>query len=534
MREVRTHASSASHALVVGLGIFLSRVAGLVRERAFAHYFGNSVAADAFRAAARIPNLLQNLLGEGVLSASFIPVYARLRAQGREEEATRLASAVGAVLAVTVSVLVALGVLASPWLVELLAPGFEAERRSTTVLLVRILFPGIGCLVLSAWCLGVLNCHGRFFLAYAAPIAWNLAQIAALVAGSHYVSGRWLAQWLSWGAVAGSLLQLVIQLPTVLRLLGGFRPALRRVRGPIQEVARNFIPVLFSRGVIQLSAYVDSVIASWLPVGAVAALAYGQILYLLPVSLFGMAITAAELPEMSSVVGTADEVKTALRQRLEKSQVRMAFLVLPACVVFAVLGDVVASALFQTGQFTPSDAVYVWTILGGATLGLLGITRARLYSSAFYALGDTRTPLHFSLARLTLGAGLGWLLALRLPGWIGLAASWGAAGLTLAASVAGWLEFWGLRRSLHARIGAVAIGRPNWTRLWLATGLSALLAVGLRWPLPSMAGLRPWLIGCLLLVPYALSYWGIAWVLGLEPARSLAYSLVHRLRNRAP
>src|SRR5882762_10747627 len=157
-------------ALAVAAGILLSRISGLVRERVFAHYLGNSDAAGAFKAAFRIPNLLQNLFGEGVLSASFIPVYARLLASNDKEEARKTAGAVAALLMLSTSLLVLFGVLATPWLIYLIAAGFHGEKRELTILLVRILFPGAGLLVASAWCLGVLNSHRKFFLSCTAPV----------------------------------------------------------------------------------------------------------------------------------------------------------------------------------------------------------------------------------------------------------------------------------------------------------------------------------------------------------------------------
>src|SRR5208282_39375 len=145
------------HAFLVASGILISRLVGLVRQRIFGHYFGLSDAADAFAAAFRVPNFLQNLFGEGVLSASFIPVYARLLAEGDEEESGRLAGAVGATLALATAVLVMVGVLATPFLIWAIAPGFHGAKRELTIRLVRILFPGAGLLVCSAWCLGILN-----------------------------------------------------------------------------------------------------------------------------------------------------------------------------------------------------------------------------------------------------------------------------------------------------------------------------------------------------------------------------------------
>ncbi|HWC20013.1 MAG TPA: lipid II flippase MurJ, partial [Terriglobales bacterium] len=148
-------------ATLVAAGIFLSRLAGLVRETVFAHFFGNSDAADVFRAAIRIPNFLQNLFGEGVLSASFIPVYARLRAMGKEDEASDVADSIATLLTLVTSVLVLIGVLATPIFIDAIAFGFHGAKRALTIRLVRIFFPGAGLLVMSAWCLGILNSHRK-------------------------------------------------------------------------------------------------------------------------------------------------------------------------------------------------------------------------------------------------------------------------------------------------------------------------------------------------------------------------------------
>ena len=209
--EVRAASSPARRAertgrfaALVAAGILLSRLFGLVRQRFLSHYLGLGAAADAFNVAFRIPNSLQNLFGEGVLSASFIPVYARLLAQGDEKEATRVANAIGTLLALTMAVLVLLGILASPILVDVIAPGFEGATRDLTVRLVRILFPGVGVLVLCAWCLGVLNSHRRFFLSYTAPVVWNLAIIGSLAWFGGRVGEFSLAVVAAWGAVVGA------------------------------------------------------------------------------------------------------------------------------------------------------------------------------------------------------------------------------------------------------------------------------------------------------------------------------------------
>lgn len=523
--------SSGRNAAIVGAAIFLSRITGLVRERVFAHYFGNSLAADAFKAALRIPNLLQNLFGEGVLSASFIPVYARLRAEGRDRDAARVASVVASLLTLVITGLVAVGIAATPWIIDIVAPGFEGEKRQATIQLVRILFPGTGLLVASAWCLGVLNSHRKFFLSYIAPVLWNAVQIGFLLAFGRSAQGYALASWVAWGAVGGSALQFGVQLPTVVRLLKEFRPALD-TSGHVRDVIRNFVPVVIGRGVVQISAYIDSVLASWLPNGAVAAIAYAQILYTLPVSMFGMAVSAAELPELSSLVGDREEVHAALRTRMASAILRIAFFIVPASVAFLTLGDVISAVLFQTGRFTHDDAVWVWSILGGSTVGLVAATLGRLYSSAFYALRDTRTPLGYAVLRLALTGSLGWLFSLVLPGRLGIAASWGAAGLTASAGLAAWVEFLLLRWSLHKRVGKIPGGGVVMAKLWLSAAAAAAAAWGARLAVQRMGSLHPILVGAIVLTPYGMVYLGTTWMLKVAQARDVLGSVMRRLRIR--
>ena len=508
---------------MVAAGILLSRLVGLVRNRVFAHYFGTSDAADAFNAAFRIPNFLQNLFGEGVLSASFIPVYAGLRARGDETEARRVAGAVAALLALVTSLLVLVGVLLTPWLIAIIAPGFTGEKREATIRLVRILFPGAGLLVLSAWCLGVLNSHRRFFLSYAAPVLWNLAIIAGLVAFGRSRAQYPLAEIAAWSSVLGSLLQLLVQLPTVAKLLRGLRPRLLRGSAQVRAVLHNFGPVFVGRGVVQISAYVDTVLASLLPGGAVAALSYAQVLYTLPVSLFGMSVSAAELPAMASAVGSDEERAAYLRQRLGAGLRQIAFFVVPSAVAFLALGDVVAGALYQSGAFTRGMTLYVWGILAGSAVGLLASTMGRLYASTYYALQDTRTPLRFAVVRVALTIALGYLFALPLPRALGVDQRWGAAGLTASAGIAGWIEFLLLRRALNARIGTTGLPIPLAVRLWVAAALGAAAA----WALRAAAPIRQPVISALvLLTVYGAVYFSVTHRFGVPESGAV----VRRLR----
>ncbi len=498
---------------LVAFGILCSRLTGFIRQRFFAQYFGLSDSADAFMAAFRIPNFLQNLFGEGALSASFIPVYAALVAREERENAARVAGAVAALLALVTGTLVLLGVVATPLLVALIAPGFEGEKRELTIAIVRILFPGAGLLVLSAWCLGILNSHRRFLLSYLAPVIWNVSMIVTLLWWGDVTPLPRLAVILAWGAVAGSALQMLVQLPTVLKLVPNLRVRLE-LSEHVRATVRNFVPVFVSRGVVQISAYIDEVLASLLPTGAVTGLANAQLLYTLPVSLFGLSVSAAALPAMSGAVGldamhlVRDKVNTGLRH--------IAYFVVPSAVAFLTLGDVVAAALFQTGRFTYADAVYVWAILAGSSIGLLATTLARLYSSTYYALRDTRTPLRYALVHVGIATALGYLAAIVLPPMIGIAPVWGTVGLTTAASIGGWVELLLLRRSLNQRIGSTGLPLALGLRLWSAAFAAAAVAWGIKLMLPAA---HPILRAGLILVPFGVVYLGLTLALGVTEAR---------------
>ncbi|MEO8575537.1 MAG: murein biosynthesis integral membrane protein MurJ [Gemmatimonadales bacterium] len=520
-----------SAAFFVGAGILLSRIAGLVRQKVFAHYFSTSLAADAFNAAFKIPNLLQNLFGEGVLSASFIPEYVGLIAQKREEEANRLAGAVLSALALIASVLVLAGVLAAPYLVGLIAPGFTGEKRELTVQLTQILFPGAGLLVFSAWCLGILNSHRRFFVSYTAPVVWNIAMIGALVGFGSGSSQTRLAVILAWASVIGSALQFFVQLPLVLKLARGLKLNLDFRQPSSRSVFRNFLPAFVGRGVVQISAYIDSFIASWLPNGSVATLAYAQVLYTLPVSLFGMAVTAAELPVMASAVGSTEEVASYLRGRLDGGLERIAYFIIPSVIAFLALGDVLSAVLFESGKFTQRDSVWVWQVLAGSTVGLLASTWGRLYSSTFYALRDTRTPLKFALVRVTLTCLLGYFAALHLPRILGVDEKLGVAGLTATAGIAGWVEFYLLRHAMTKRIGPTSIGRMHNVKLWIAALLSAVGAWGTKLALGGVP--RFWMAVAVIGV-YGVVYLVITTALGIREATALTGRFTRRLGLRPP
>ncbi len=514
----------------VALGILASRLFGLVRQRVFAHFLGNSISADAFAVAFRIPNLLQNLLGEGVLSASFVPVYARLLAKDEDDRARDVAGAVLAILGLVVSVMVLGGVLFAPQIVTVLAPGFAGDARALAVQLVRLLFPGAGLFVLSAWALGVLNSHRRFFIAYVAPVAWNVAQIVALLVWGGRQPEEKLVVTVAWASVVGALLQFVVQLPSVVRLAGAIRLRFRMSNPDVREIVRNFVPVLTGRGVVQFSAYFDTWIASQVSAvvpGAVSALTYAQLIYMLPISLFGASVSAAELPAMSSEFGADDEVARKLRERLDGALRRVAFLVVPSAIAFAALGDFLVGAIYQGGRFGRADTVWVWGILAGSSVGLLATVFGRLYASAFYALRDTRTPMRFAILRVALSLALGATLTLYGPRMLGIDARWGVAGLTLASGLAGWVEYGLLRRALRARIGSVG---TTVGFLALLAGLAIVAAAIASSARLLPAALPPLVVSLVGLAVFAVCYLGFARMAGVREVSAVLARLPRRWR----
>jgi len=544
--------------LAVGAGILASRIAGLVRTSVLGAFFGVGPHADVFSAALRMPNLLQNLLGEQTLSAAFIPIYSRLLAQGRREEAGRFAGAILALLLAVASGLALLGMLAARPIVALLAGGFlrdralvalgaaSVDRYELAVAAVRWIFPMTAVLVISAWALGVRNSHGRFFVAYFAPVLWNAAIVAAVCwvalgeragAGAVAATDRLLFAACA-GALVGSVLQLVIQLPGVVRDIEGFSLAWRPRWAPVREALAAFVPTLAGRGAVQLASYLDQILASFLVAGAVSALAYAQVLYLLPVSLFGMSIVAAALPGLSRLHAAASEEELAAGTARALRQ--SGFLNLPSALAYLLLGLPAVEGVYQIfgRRFGVAESWLVYLVLATYAIGLPAATAARVLQSGFYARGDARTPARIALLRVGSGLLVGLPLMLlfdRLPlsGFAtastggATALHLGAVGLAGAASLAAWLELGALDRAARRRWAAHRWPARELRNDALAALLAALPALGLA---IATAGLdwHPTLRATAIFALFALLYLGAGVLRGAEPARQLLQRLARR------
>ena len=515
----------------MGAGIFLSRIAGIGREVAVAAFIGAGPIGDAYRAALTIPRLLQNLLGEGVLSASFIPIYSQLVEQGRRKDAGRLAGAVFGLLSVVTGLLVLAGwVLAEP-VVSLLLWRLSDDTADLTAELVRVMFAGVGFIVLAAWALGVLTAHRRFFLSYAAPVIWNAVQVAFMV-------GAWLvwhnvepatrasdvARMAAWGVVLGGGLQFVVQVPLVLRLVPTLRLSLNWRRPDVRIVLNRFGPALIGRGVVQVSAYVDLMLAGLLAGGAIAALGFAQVIYFLPISLFAMSVAASDLPEMSR----EQDDPGALLRRLQTGLDRIGFYVLFSAVAFITLGGLITGALLERGQFNGDQTVQVWWILAAYSLGLVASASARLLQNACFAAGDAKGPARVAVVRVVLAAAVGVVLMFSFDSYAVVngsverlgdfqvlsvlsaaeradgAVRLGAVGLALGSTVAAWVEYGILRHRVRHLLRRRQPVRGPTGRLAIAALSAAVLGAVLAW------GLDP--LPLLVAAPFSLLVIGVVYV----------------------
>lgn len=475
--------TGARSALWVGGGISLSRLTGFLRDAVFAFFFGTGVAADAYAAALRIPNVLRNLLGEGTLSASLIPVYSGLLGRGDDAGARRLAGTLWTALLLLAAALSLVGILGAPWITPLLVPGWEREATELTHRLVRILFPMAGFMILGGWCLGILNSHRRFFLPFAAPALWNLAQIAGLL-GAAALGWSSLVFVLAWSTLIGGFLQFAVQLPATARLLRGLPWSFDWGWSAPRTVVRNFGPVVTSAGVFQISSFLDVVLASFAAHGAVSALYYAQRLYLLPLSLFGISVAAAALPEMSR--DALAEARDSLRGRLGEGFRQILFFVFPSAAAFLAFGDLIVDLLFQRGDFGPASAFVVTVVLGAYAFGLVASSSVKLFASGFHAMLDTRTPLRYAIASVTVGAlvGGGLMFALRARVHPGALA---AAGLAAGGALGAWLNLALLWRGLRRRLGALF----QWADARYAAAVGAACVPAAAAALVAEALLRP-------------------------------------------
>jgi putative peptidoglycan lipid II flippase len=442
--HVRQIASAAS---IVGIATLCSRILGFVRDMAIAWLFGAGMMADAFFVAFRIPSTLRELLGEGALSAAFVPAFTRENGRGGREAAWDLASAVMGTLMVVLAAVSVLGVLLAPAIVHVLAPGFAEVpgKHALTVQLLRVMFPYIFLVGLAALLMAILNSLGHFLTPALSPTVLNISMIAAVLLTAFGTENPALP--LAVAVVVGGAGQLAIQVPSALSR--GWRPKLRVApRDPrVREIARLMTPGVAGLAVTQVNVFVGTLLASFLAEGSVATLTYAFRLVQFPIGVIGVAIATGALPVMAAFA--AKDAMGDMKEALQSSLRLAFFLTVPAIVGLALFRLPILHVLFERGAFTRPVTQLTADILLGYTVGLCFYVGNRILAPAFYAMHDTWTPV--KTAMMAVGV--------NIAASIVLMRSMGASGLALATAIASAGNFLLLFIALRRRIGGLGARR---------------------------------------------------------------------------
>lgn len=535
----------ARSASVVGLAILASRILGLIREQVFAASFGAGRELDAFVTAFRIPNLFRDLFAEGALSAAFVTSFTQTLAREGEAGAWRLANLVVHALLVVVGGVVLLGVIAAPWVVALIAPGFAEIPGKTelTVELTRVMFPFLLLVALAAVAMGMLNARGRFGVPASASSFFNLGSIVVGLLGASWLAPGYLSSvWqhgasaaavspelaeraivgMALGTVVGGALQLVVQLPSLHRLKYRYRPMLSFRDPGVRQVLALMGPATIGAAAVQVNVLVNSNFASQLGDGAVSWLNVAFRFMQLPIGLFGVAVGVVALPAVSRSAERADMVE--FNETIVRALRLVFFLCLPAATGLAVLAPEFVGLVYQHGRFTAEDTQMAANALVAYSLGLAGYANIKVIVPAFYALGDARTPAVISCLSIVVNAIGNWLVINRLGG--------GHAGLAAVTSLVALLNFAILMVLLRRRIGVFAGLGSAVIRLALASLAVGVACIVVRAgvasvvPVDRVAG-RALVAG--LAVPIAAAvFGGVAGALGVREVDDV----VQRLRAR--
>jgi putative peptidoglycan lipid II flippase len=513
----------ARAAAVVSAATVASRVLGFLRDLLIARAFGAGVATDAFFVAFRLPNLLRRLVAEGALSSAFIPVFTEYVTTRSRTDTLRMLRAVSGVMLLLLGTLTVLGVLGAPWIVRIMAPGFFASLAvgELTVRMTRLMFPYLFFVGLAALVMGVLNAHRHFLLPALSPAALNVGIIIGAVVLAPRLPEP--VTGLALGVLIGGAAQLLVQVPW-LAARGLLAPPRIAFGHPaVRRTLALMTPVVVGQSAVHIGTVVNTIIASFLAKGSVSYLYYADRLIEFPLGVFGVAIATAVLPTLSEQAARRD--KQALRETLSFS-LRLATLVsMPAAVGLFVLSEPIVRVLYERGRFGSAETAGTAAAVAMYALGIVGSATAKISAQAFFALGDTRTPVKVSVGTMALNCALAAILARPL----------GHVGLALAIAVASTANAIALTILLRRRLPGRPI--PGARRAWLRTaGVSAGLALllGTVWRLAPVPAGRfaetVWLVA--VVIGATAFYVGCHAALGAEELR-LARSAVTRRWRRS-
>ena len=461
---------SASEA---GLGTLLSRILGYVRDMVIAAKFGAGAWADAFYVAFRIPNLLRNLLGEGTLGTSFIPVFSEYMVK-KEEDAWEIAKIAFSLLLVVLSCLTLLGISITPLIVRVIAPGFSSspEKFALTVTLTRLMFPFLLFISLAALATALLNSMRSFFIPAFAPAMLSAGEIFSVLVIVPFMGGR--IEGLAIGVLLGGIGQFMAQVPQMLKLwpkaAGYFKLTL--ANPGVRKIFRLMMPAVLGAGVYQINAFVDTICASFLVQGTPTALYYANRLVQLPLAIFGTSIATAALPRMSECAARNDT--DGLLNTLASGFRMIFFLLIPSMAGFMVLGKPIISVLFRYGKFDSFAVDLTYSALLFYSLGLVSYAGVKVAASAFYSMQDMKTPVKVSVAAMILNIELNLILMRYLD----------IGGLALATAISSSINVALLLVFLKRKLGRLFTGEmfvSLWKMCLTGAAVAAVCAGALLW-----------------------------------------------------
>lgn len=516
----RTHNVAAQGSIVAGMTL-LSRISGFVRDMVLSHFLGAGTVADAFFVAFRIPNFFRRLFAEGAFSQAFVPVLARYQSGDREAFRAFVAAVAGN-LSVAVWLMVLVGVLLAPGVVAVFAPGFWNEPAQFALAsdMLRITFPYLGFISLTAFAAALLNSHHRYAVPAVTPVLLNVCLIAAMLFGAAVFGDAVYA--LAWGVFVAGLVQLAFQCPALARLglLVMPRPSLGHPG--VRQVGRLLLPAVFAASVNQINVLISTILASTLITGSISWLYYADRLLELPIGLVAVALGTVLLPNLSRLASAGDE--NGFAATLDWGLRMGALLGFPASLALYVLALPLVATLFHHGEMTTLDAHMTALAVQAFAVGLLPLTLVRVVAPAYFARQDTTTPFRFAVAAVTANVALN----LALFTWFG------HVGLALATSASAWLHAGLLLRGLMRRAPAdptrfrpsrglaLTLLRAGGASAVMALGLAVLLPNDLAWLEAAHATRALWLA---LAVPAGgIAYLALIWLGGERPGK-----LLHRI-----
>ena len=529
--ETRAEKLNTKAAGIVGLAVLCSRVLGLAREAIFAALFGGGRIMDAFTIAFRIPNLLRDLFAEGALSTAFVTTFSKTTAIDGDQAAWRLANKVATLATVVLSAIVVAGILSAPWLVSLLAPGFEGEKAALTVTLTRVMYPFILLVSLAALVMGMLNAKNVFGVPAMASSFFNLGSIVAGVALGWFLDpgfGPKAILGLAIGTLVGGGLQFAVQLPSLHRLGYVFHPDFKWRDPGVKAILRLMGPSVVAASTTQVNVLVNSVFASGLGDGPTFWLTVAFRLMQLPLGLFGVALGTVALPLLARMAATGN--MEAFRSELARGM-RLAFLMtIPASIGLMLLAEPIISVLYQHHKFGAYETAQSAGALRFYAIGLCGYAALKVLVNAFYAVDKRKTPMVVSFIAVALNLILNWVFTLHLH--------WGHRGLAFSTSCIATSNFLILYFLMRRHLGALESGAMLRLLAKLAVASAVLAAIcwgGMHFLLADWAT-QPFLPKVLSLAFVialgAAAFFMCASALGITELREITHAVKRRLLRR--